>query len=702
MGASSRGRGSRQARARTRTATHTERSTARPAPAAALTAGQTAWLAAMPAALLGALAIGVLGPPLGEALLAPRTARFWEAFSFAVLPEPAEQGRFLIALLVPLLLVGLTVVGVRRTRARRASEAVELAVVAIQLAAAAFVVVCLLRQQEVFGPFAPPHELSPPVHGVFTLSTLLVAATAAVAAVGAIRGTRVRAACARWMRDTRARRLVAGAVAVAAIAIWLLHAFNTEHTIKLAFEEVLYNTYFTYDETFAVLDGRSPLVDFAAQYGSLWPYVFAAIMSVIGTSLGVWVALALTTTGLGMLAIYAVLRRAAHSALGGLLLFLPILATSFLILEGTRQNRYTFATYFGAFPMRYAGPSILAWLVARHLGDEWPRRAWPLFLAAGLVALNNADAGVAALGATLAAPLWGAAPTRARLGRLALEAVAGLAAAFALVSLLTLARAGELPHPSLLVRYARLFARTGFAQYPMPGLGLHVVIYLTYLAAIGVATVRALRAERERLLTGMLAWSGVFGLGAGAYFAGRSTPDDLPAMFLPWGLALALLLIPALGAIREATWRRPPIAAAACLFGFLAMACSLAQTPAPWEQLQRLQRTARPILAAPLGQPLVARTTHPGEPVAILNLLGHRIGANVGVENVAPYSNAESMPTAEQLDETLAQLREAGGSKVFLDLETTRRELREALAGEGFRRTARDGRTELWVDRGRG
>jgi hypothetical protein len=91
----------------------------------------------------------------------------------------------------------------------------------------------------------------------------------------------------------------------------------------------------------------------------------------------------------------------------------------------------------------------------------------------GLVALNNVDVGVPALGATLAALLWGGSgPT-------------------------------------------------------MPLLGLHVAIYLTYVAAIGTATVRAVRGEDGRLLTGLLAWSGVFGLGVGAYFAGRSTPDDL-------------------------------------------------------------------------------------------------------------------------------------------------------------------------------
>ncbi len=679
----SRGRGARQALA---------------APAHALTAGETAWLAAVPAAVLGVLAIALLGPPLGHALLAPEPARFWSEFDFAVRPEPAEQGRFLVALTVPLLLAGLTVAGVRARARWNAPAAAGATIVATQAAGLALVALCLLRQHGVFGSIVPPAELAPPVDGFFTLPTLAVAAAATLAAVLAIRRQAACATIARWTRETSARRIVVGCVAVAAIAVWLLHAFNAEDTIRLAQEEVRYNVYFTFDETYAVLDGRSPLVNFAAQYGSLWPYLFAAAMSLLGTSLGVWVALALSATGAGMLAIYAVLRRAAGSSIRGLLLFLPLLATSFLTLEGTRANRWTFANYFGTFPMRYAGPSLLAWLVARQLGGDRPRRAWPLFLAAGVVVLNNSDAGIPALGATLAALLWGGVPlTPAGLRRLVLEAVAGLLAAFPLVSALTLARAGSLPHLALLVRFARLFARTGFAMYPMPVLGLHVVVYLTYVAAIGVATVRAIGGERDRLLTGMLAWSGVFGLGAGAYFAGRSTPDDLPAMFFPWALALALLTIPALRGIREASWSRPPIAAVGCLFGFLAMACSLVQTPTPWEQLHRLQRTAAPILAAPAGQRLVAAHTHRGEAVAILNLLGHRIGANLGVTDVSPYSNSESMPTAEQLEETLAALSRAGGDEVFLDTAITRAPLLQALAEAGFRRTASEGHDELWV-----
>ena len=661
------------------------------------TTSEAAWIAAIPTALLGGLAILFLGPPLGRALLAPEDALFLPYWMFTVMPEPVEQARYLIAAALPLLLSGLTVVAVR---ARWTAPGAGRLVVATQALLAALLAASWAGERGAFGSIVPDIEFAPPTDDMLPWPTMAVAAVATVAVIIATRRTRARELVARWTRESSARRIAAGAAAALAIAIWLLHAVETEGTIGLAHEEVRFNLYFTFDETYAVLDGRSPLVNFAAQYGSLWPYAFAGVMSLVGATLGVWIALALVTTGAGMLAIYAVLRRTARSALVGLALFLPILASSFVILNGTRQSRWTFANYFGTFPMRYAGPSILAWLLARHLDGVRPRRTWPLFLLAGLVVLNNIDVGVPALGATLAALLWAGGPlTRARAGRLALEAAAGLLAAFALVSLLTLARDGELPHLALLVRFARQFARAGFAMYPLPRIGLYVAIYLTYVAAIGYATVRAVRGDANRLLTGMLVWSGVLGLGTGAYYAGRSTPDDLPALFLPWSLTLALLLIPALGAIRDASWRRPPIAAVACVLGFFALAGSLAQTPTPWEQIERLQRTAQPIFAEPRGQQFIASNVERGESVVILNMLGHRIAANLGITNVSPWSNASAIVSYEQIYDAVDALRAAGGRKLFVDAAIIEQTFRQALIEAGFTAVAREA-TELWVDGG--
>lgn len=667
----------------------------------ALTAGEAAWVVAIPAVLLGALAVLLLGPPLGRALLTPDPVRFFELFEGEVRPEPVEQARYLVAVAVPLLLAGGTLVAVR-LRPWRASLASDLLVTVAQALVAAFAVVCLLQQHALLGPLYPTYGPQPRLVDYFTGRTLVVAAAGTLAFVLAIPRAGVWERCRAWTRDTPLRVVVASLVALVALLLWLSPGILTEDTIRTAHFQILYHTQFTLDETFAVLDHRSPLVDYAAQYGSLWPYPLAAAMSLLGETVGVWVTLALILTGLGMLGIYGVLRRAAHSAIAGLLLFLPLLAVGFTEIRGTEAKRYSFETYFGTFPLRYAGPCMLAWLVARHLGGDRPRARWPLFLAAGLVALNNVDVGLGAAVATFAALLWsGGRPTWASLGRLAGAAAAGGAAALALVSLLTLARAGALPDLGLLTRFSRLFGLYGFAMFPMPRVGLHLAIYATFVGALAVATVRAVRSEPDRLLTGMLAWSAVFGFGAGAYFVGNSGPENLPAAFFPWAFALALLLIPATRSIRDASWRRPPLAAAACIFFFGVMVCSLAQTPTPWGQLDRLRDTAPPILARPHGQAFVAAHTRPGERVALLGLLGHRIGFNVGVVNVSPYSNSLVIATPQQLDETLELLRAEGGRKVFLDMKLTDAEIQGEVERAGFAFAAGDaaGRTGLWIDR---
>jgi hypothetical protein len=667
-----------------------------------LTAGDAAWLAVAPTAALSILAIAVLGPPLGRTLLGPETAHFWSRLQVGVHPEPVEHGRFVVALGAPLLLSALTLLAVRRGL-RLAPRMRDLLVVATQAAVLAFAAICVLAQEEAFGPLYPASELNPVLYRYFTPPTLLAAGAGTAVLVVLVRHAGVHAALLRWTRETRARAIVAGTLAVVATVVWLSHGIFTESTIGAAYRDVVYHLQFTMDETFAVLDGRSPLVDFAAQYGSVLPYAYAAAMSLLGDSLGVWVALALFTTGLGMLAVYAVLRRVTHSSMYGLLLFLPVLAASFYRVGGTLDERYTFGNYYGTFPLRYAGPSLLAWLVARHLGGARPRRVWLLFLAAGLVALNNADAGIPALGATVAAVLWaGPRPLRTHLARLAVGATAGLAGAFALVSALTLLRAGALPDLGLLLRFSRLFASAGFAMVEMPTLGLHLVVFATFSAAIGLATVRALDGSADRTLTGMLAWIGVFGLGNGAYFAGRSTPENLIAMFFPWSFALALLLPSALESIRTSERARPPLAAIGCAFLMLLMAMTLAQTPTPWGQLERLQHPTAAIFAEPWGQTFVDRHTRRGEHAAILVLLGHRIGANLGVVNVSPYTAMGTMPTAEQLTETIRTLRDAGGRKLFLLADTTSYDMEAALQRAGFALADEDPQTHttLWMDRG--
>jgi hypothetical protein len=287
-------------------------------------------------------------------------------------------------------------------------------------------------------------------------------------------------------------------------------------------------------------------------------------------------------------------------------------------------------------------------------------------------------------------------PSKRVVAALAGELALGIAVAVALVTALLLARTGSPPDPGLALSYARIFA-AGFALLPMePLLGLSTIVYLTYVGALGTATVRAIRRDGGRALTGMLAWSGVFGLCAGTYYIGRSSADVLVNMFPAWAFALSLL---ALVTVRElAGDGRLTLPRVACLIGIGVLACSLAQTPAPWAQASRLSRDGgAPLFKRPEIQPFVARLTRPGEAVAILMPLGHRIAYNLDIDDVDPYTGGYSMKTREQLADVIASLREEGGRKLFVLAEATPAELVASLPEHGLRLRAREGGLQLWL-----
>src|SRR6185312_14446305 len=306
------------------------------------------------------------------------------------------------------------------------------------------------------------------------------------------------------------------------------------------------------------------------------------------------------------LAIYGVLRRVVRSAIGALALYLPFLGTSLFMIAGTLVNRSTPGTYFTTFPSRYAGPFLLVWLTVRHVERRGRlASAWLLFAAAGLVAINNQDFGLPALGATIAALLWSAGVRdRAMLRQLAIGLVGGLATAAALVSALTLAQAGALPQFGRLTDYLRLFSVDGFGLVAITGvLGLHLVIYATYVATLGVATVRAMRGASDRLLTVVV--------------------------------VRQLAAQPA---------RRPAVAALLVLLGFGVAVCSVVQLPLPWQQVARLNAQFSPTEEAPEPNVLVPPSDavtrmfiasladgpsrfvyKPGAPVALLLTTGHRV-----------------------------------------------------------------------------
>jgi hypothetical protein len=652
-----------------------------------LTPGERAWLAVVPCAVLVFLLGLLLGPPLGDALLAPRGADFWPSVHRvqAIRPEPVEHARYLIALLAPVLVCAAIVAGTRPVRL--SPPWIGRLVAASQAAVLAALCAFLVAQRL--------HTYDPSFNGplrrvYFTVPTLVAACLLTAALVLVLRNDALCARVGGWLRETPRKRIAAIAVAVAFTLSWLLTAVFFESSIGRSGFPANVTLPFSIDEAYAILDGLTPLVDFHAQYGQLWPYVAALAMSLFGASITTYTIAMACGTAVALLAMYGLLRRLVHSSLGALLLYLPFVATGFFMATGPPATRYGPVNLFTIFPIRYGGPYLLAWLTVRHLDGVRPHAVPVLFGAAGLVALNNPEFGLAALGATFAALLWarGSALTPRAVAGLAGRAALGLLAALALLSLLTLLRAGSLPHLSLLLEFANIDGIEGWTMAPMPTLGLHLALYVTFAAALAVATVRAVGRRPEAPLTAMLAWSGIFGLGAGSYFAGRSHPEVLIDLFSSWALAVALLTVVVVRAVRARPSRRPLLAELAVLFALGLCVCSLAQQPTPWSQIARLRDVGTEGLSVYIryraADQFVAKRTRPGEKVLILHPVSHRVAYEHGLRNVLPWVSVESMPLVSQLDEALAALREAGGTKLFLWVGNTWQELIDALPSRGF------------------
>ncbi len=643
--------------------------------------GRLAWLVAGPAALLTLALMLLLGEPLGRLLLTAPTVDFWPDALKDVKPESTEQARYLIALggavMVPLALFAAAWRPILRWRSDFGAFAAQLGFVAVLVAA----LFCQLGKFEAG-------------IGYFTLPTIAVALAVCLGFVAVLRHPGALAQVRSLLgRDSRPIRWGAALLAAGATAIWLLPAIQFDSTIANANSATSFGLLFTFDEGFSVFNGHTPLVDYAAQYGSLWPYVMAIPLHLGNGSLGSFTVAMTMVTLLAMLAIFGVIWRVCRSPVAALALYLPFLATSFFFIRDGLPHRYSFAEYFGAFPLRYAGPYFVAFLLARHLSGARPRAAIWIFLAAGFTVLNNGDFGIPALGATVVALVAAADGPRTRgwWTQLGVEAAGGLIAAFTLVAIVTLARAGEIPDLDLLFRYARVFALAGYVMLPMPWFGFWVVIYLTFCSALAGAALMVVRRDVDRTGTGMLAWIGIFGLGIGSYYAGRSHPEVLIALFSAWGLAVVLLVAVTTRSLARERGRPGP-AQLALFAGFGLLVCSLAQFPAPWRSLEVLRERAVIESFQPAGEAsFIAANSRPGEPVVLLMTLGQRASRLADVENLMPYSAIVSMPAEQQLDDTVRRLREAGGSKIFVREGEAWRGLIPELERSGFRVEAESG-----------
>lgn len=634
-----------------------------------LAPAEVAWIAAIPCALAGLLAILVLGPPLGHLLFRPVPAAdgLWPPgwFEASGKPEPVELGRYLVAAAAPVFAAALVFVLARRPPALRASLIRPL-VLASQALLTAFVALAFLGQYGVV--FAQR-----PLPDVFGVGTLLAAAGLLLVGLLALRRPAVTAMVARLARESPLRRNACYALAATAAVAWLLEGLLVDGLVED--QGVLA---WTVDDAFAILDGRTPLVDYHLLYAKLLPYPAALTMAVFGTTTLVYTLLMVVLSALALLCVYGIFRRLLHSSLLALGLFVPFIAL------GAVDHTMSLTAMW---PMRYGGAYLMAWLAARAIEREG-RRSWPLFAIGAVVAVNETEFGAAAVLAALVA-LACARPPRSRRAALRLvgEAGAGVLAGLALIALFTLVRSGSLPDPALLDEWPRIFTRLGWFSLAMPPVSLHLALYATFAATLLVVAVRLARDEPDALLTGMLAWSGVFGLLAASYYAGRSDETKLVSMLSAWAFALALLTIVAARGLAAQGWRRPSLAQLLVLFGFTLAVCSIVDVPSPQHQLSRL-RHEPPGTFRSRAEHFIGALTQPHEPVAILMPMGHRFAYDLRLDNVFPYPTQDALVTRWQLETTLDAIRRAHVHRVFLHEHITAPQQLAVIRNAGFHAVA--------------
>jgi hypothetical protein len=624
-----------------------------------------AWLGAIGAAILLAGAFALVTGRLGTLYPEPKGDVFavWRPL---IQPEPREEVRSMLALAAPFVLAGLILGVGSRGPARRSLDPL---IVAAQAVAAGLLVWAVLEQSRASGflyDYFQPYLLSVP--------NLVAGAMIGLALTATILGWSgaVPASVSRTAERLRGRGGLAFAIALAVTVIFLLPAVVTDATVgemgPLAGGHIPVQA----EDYFSVVNGRTPLVDYIAQYSNLLPLALAPILAAFDSSITAFSIAMCVFSAVALLAVFGAFRESTRSWWWGLALYLPFLALALFPWHDQGPFRNFNATYYAVLPGRYLGPLILAWLCVRSVRRPIP--IWALFGLAGLALFNNAEFGTGALLALIVGVCAGwdqTVPLRKRVGRLAVEGAAGLLGAAVLVCAVILIRSGELPDPRLLTYFNRLFLRDSYGLVSMPTLGLHWALYATYAGALLTAAVRYVRDDPNRALTTLLAYAGAFGLVSAMYFVGRSSQFQLMLLFPAWGLALAPLAWVAARSLRNGRANRARlvrllIPTCAALIGFGVAISALDRVSPPWRQVDRLStggHGANDLLGA---QRFVEANTEPGEPVLIIGTtLDHRVAERAGIENVSPLNDLTSLISPAEADRSLDQLEEAGGTEVF-------------------------------------
>ena len=301
---------------------------------------------------------------------------------------------------------------------------------------------------------------------------------------------------------------------------------------------------YTANEMAAVAAGNFPLADFIPQYSTLLSFPIAPMLLLFSDSpemvviswfitmqifcIGAPITLAVRSLGWSVLPLGI-----------GLVLF-PSIASTWTGSTGSS------ATYFAVMPLRYVGPvallTVLSWYYKKPLNQGDPflafskRRFWSNFIlgaSCGMVALNNPDFGIPAVGACFLVLII-AAPKLLTGLRHIFFALIGFLGVFLTYSSIGGAF-GKPVNWHYWLFFQQVFGSAGFMAMPMPAFGEHIGFVLTFSAGcvIGAVGVVRSRSESKTVVTSSgqraitLLYISLWSLGTLAYYSSRSFATTL-------------------------------------------------------------------------------------------------------------------------------------------------------------------------------
>lgn len=345
-------------------------------------------------------------------------------------------------------------------------------------------------------------------------------------------------------------KVIAIGIAIALIILGLLPSIFTDFNIRYASTTIQYHLPFTMEEFSSVYFGHTPLVNYFPQYQNLFPIIFSPFFKVFGLSITTFTFLMTSLSALGLLFTLLILIRFTKESVSACLLFIVFLTASFYpvspYLDGPLERNYFF-NYFAFSPLRTFGTWLVFLLFTNYILQRSRMNLIILFVTASLILINNVEFGIASLVAasigTLLSEENKLVPSFKTISKILLTISLSFIFSLILYSLIIYLRSGDFPDFNSFLSYQLVFAKLGFDMLPMPILGIHFFIFLTFGAAVAfsILCLAVPQSVERKIRLAIILFSGVMGFGTSVYFVGRSHELVLPSLFSYWMFTLCLL-----------------------------------------------------------------------------------------------------------------------------------------------------------------